>query len=878
MELGGNATENDNPVRASTKTASLSGLRPPHLSLCYLIRLYATGQTSPLPFPVTPRFIGRLAEFLLEQIKGEDDIQYPPFTGLIERLKRSLEDEGRGVGEWLWLELKKVTTADSVVRVMADFHQLLTKKPRPPYLEKEQEKENSRVGVRPDSIFGMYIRHCNVTFEEMHYEHLSWLAAEVNQYVAELNHQGSSTAPLPGLGGCRKEAPALDKFLNNQVSKVDRGVECDSDVLQKMDTLKPLEAEHPRQLLWRHEVAIKERDYLAAMDSLFRYFDYHHASRCGGQGVVDEAEIVAIGQMLQSRFPNAILSMSSSQAAFGHVEEALNGLLQTIRLNPDNFCVVHTLAALCHILLSAVPWALKGGPARDIIWDPSATLSLLKRCMARVTKMRLPHLVAFCRMALARFSLKYGMAVSEYKRNYAPCAAGIASMVSPTADVHLELLQAHQDVMRLHAHVCLASSVVEYKHGHAGARFPDIQTSDIFTASLSVFGQSAREFRRPAADVVTQTAGSVSLLRSAAWNMFGDNQLSLAHAVIHKECYSDDASATERATAFAQLATNIAARRGLEAAEGIFQIGEKLFPLEKMTPLVLAKKCLAVERAINRNGNDVLELVTELTLLADPSCATDVSVEMEAELWGVKALMAIGKYKEAIASGQEIFSRCLTAGLQEKAATLLLLHARIFIAAGSLATIRFVLSCLEQCSRLHLDLLAAEASVVLAKIWVDQDHGHAEHAIGLIRSVQPLIESQGSLLLGSEAKLTMAECMLCTIDDLRVSRDQTIVIVDMLQLAVQGFKTVECWKKALEALYLMAKISDEVNDMEARCDIVGEIKEVEMQRHPVLFIQETYPPSSVRRGMDEYMQEAHPLSTVVEGDEDGEMSSGERRN
>lgn len=36
--------------------------------------------------------------------------------------------------------------------------------------------------------------------------------------------------------------------------------------------------------------------------------------------MVDLDEIVAVGKMLKSRFPNTILSMSSAQAEFGHVE------------------------------------------------------------------------------------------------------------------------------------------------------------------------------------------------------------------------------------------------------------------------------------------------------------------------------------------------------------------------------------------------------------------------------------------------------------------------------------------------------------------------------------------------------------------------------
>lgn len=117
-----------------------------------------------------------------------------------------------------------------------------------------------------------------VTFEEMYYEHLSRLAAEVAHYVQEYEQQTTNLmceVAAPSLTwGCRKEGPVLEKFLNNQVSKVDRGIESESDVVHKMNELQGLEAEQPKLLLWQHEVAVKRRDYLAAMDTLLRYLSF----------------------------------------------------------------------------------------------------------------------------------------------------------------------------------------------------------------------------------------------------------------------------------------------------------------------------------------------------------------------------------------------------------------------------------------------------------------------------------------------------------------------------------------------------------------------------------------------------------------------------
>lgn len=78
---------------------------------------------------------------------------------------------------------------------------------------------------------------------------------------------------------------------------------------------------------------------------------------------------------------------------------------------------------------------------------------------------------------------------------------------------------------------------------------------------------------------VSQTAGNASLLRSTAWEVFGDNHLSLLHALIHVECFSEGSSAMERATAFAQLGTIIAARKGHKAAEEVFKHAERWFAM-----------------------------------------------------------------------------------------------------------------------------------------------------------------------------------------------------------------------------------------------------------------------------------------------------------
>lgn len=100
----------DDPPLVSAKLASPSALRPPHVSLCFLIRIFAAEPQAlkkrGLLFEVTPCYLGRFAVFLLDQIKGEDDIRYPPLSLLLTNLKKSLGEEGDQIGDVLVSELQ----------------------------------------------------------------------------------------------------------------------------------------------------------------------------------------------------------------------------------------------------------------------------------------------------------------------------------------------------------------------------------------------------------------------------------------------------------------------------------------------------------------------------------------------------------------------------------------------------------------------------------------------------------------------------------------------------------------------------------------------------------------------------------------------------
>lgn len=86
----------------------------------------------------------------------------------------------------------------------------------------------------------------------------------------------------------------------------------------------------------------------------------------------------------------------------------------------------------------------------------------------------------------------------------------------------------------------------------------------------------------------------------------------------------------------------------------------------------------------------------------------------EAEERAVRTLAAQGQAEAAAAAAQRLFSAASEAGQTLPAVRILLLLARVHWGAGApLLALPYLLSCRSHCRQLHLDVLGAEAAVLL---------------------------------------------------------------------------------------------------------------------------------------------------------------------
>ncbi|KAG2448625.1 hypothetical protein HYH02_006513 [Chlamydomonas schloesseri] len=222
------------------------------------------------------------------------------------------------------------------------------------------------------------------------------------------------------------------------------------------------------------------------------------------------------------------------------------------------------------------------------------------------------------------------------------------------------------------------------------------------------------------------------------------------------------------------------------------------------TALAAAWLCAQHDKALAAGDLAAAAALTgQLAGLADPQPHRDVDIRLEAARRGCLNLLAAGNTAAAHEAAMDLFARCADAGLQAPALRALLLLADVHLAAGDpYGALPHVLACLLPAQpgglnaaagagaaaaaaagtggaglagaaaggaggaagggRSH-DLLAAEALVLLCRVWHELSDGQQLlELLVLLQDALPLILAHGSSLLQARAQLTLAEMVLAS--------------------------------------------------------------------------------------------------------------------
>lgn len=134
---------------------------------------------------------------------------------------------------------------------------------------------------------------------------------------------------------------------------------------------------------------------------------------------------------------------------------------------------------------------------------------------------------------------------------------------------------------------------------------------------------------------------------------------------------------------------------------------------------------------------------------------------LEAEERLARTLAAAGRTEEAAAAAQRLFAMAAATGQLLHSARLLVLLGRIHAEAGApLAALPYALAAVGHARQLSADLLAAEAAVLVAQLWLDLGREHAAHAAAELEAALPLVLAQGGLELQARAQGALAEALM----------------------------------------------------------------------------------------------------------------------
>lgn len=761
-------------------------------------------------------------QILVELTRSVDLPIYPTFEHLLQSIHAGLGSDLaaleyfeaiRSSLEW---RLKNIASPDDLIELFLGINNSL----------KDQDTGQGGT-VSALSSLGMFVRRMTATFNLLSFESIGDLLTAIHHYI-----EGKTSDDIQNI------KTGLD-YYNFEVN-FEKAIDLNSgrEDSAQMDTICRVlmsgEMAREKELLFT-KMTLLQHD-LAAVDHSHAAFDVAPASDSlnfiGGRHSMKDNDLGE--QDLQ----NASISLSNIHAHLGNVEESLQALNEAVRIaqqQGDDYCLVHALATLAHVMDITTPGTIQG------IGDSNAHMkmlaaakhysqlrALLRRLRRRAEELKVPHLVAYALFALARVELlrrtDQAQTSSLYIKDDGPQAALIAG--DSTA-------KALQDLEHLHLSIALAAAVPVLPNSSTVPAEEEICTlfrgiNEFFAPSNELLLSNGNGSAAFHVNEVERYALGARLLRASCWEVFGCPTLSRAHILSFLIGYGGrEASSVDAQTGLAQLAVNIASQEGPLAALKVLDAATSHFPRSEGHVLAGARLAIQHDRALNRSDlQTARDVAASMAALANPTDATDIMLRLEAEERAIRTLVLSGDYAAAAKSARSMFSVAVGTGQPLHAARLLVLLGRIFLEAGaSRVAMKYLGNAILHCRNMRLDILHAEAVVVYAQALCDVHQ--PELAEKELELVLPIIFGHGSLELKSRARLVLAETVVQKHKTVEALQGDLEWLKELLDEAAIGFKALENAKSAAKVEYLRAILMNAVGDIQARNTAAMEFRRLE---------------------------------------------------
>eukprot|EP00892_Ulva_mutabilis_P000945 jgi/Ulvmu1/10851/UM007_0025.1 len=723
--------------------------------------------------------------------------------------------------------------------------------------------------IEPQSPEGRFLRGCRLAVLSMPFEVLVHMLTNVRGYLEvyqqELRLRLAIETPedTAAADTCfastrmLRPAPQLAACLAHHGDRVRQlaGMMPLQAVAADLDSVAAAAPGVPIVHAAKAHISTLSKTYNAALSELLHFHDHalpaSMAAQAGGR-----AHGVPAGADGRSRpLQTALLSLSQLHLEHGHMEAATTALLEAVDTDQgsgDTEALVLCLLQLCIIMRATPPFEHdRGAQSPTAMMQGSAAKhiflleQLLQRCVAQAAAQRLPVFFANATLALAElasqhqpqpagapttasvavlraageprlaYSVSEGKGEKRAEGGAVQVQPGVATGVSPAVVVwEYSICLAEME------HACQQAAMppATAKATPAADGTTEMTRSDLYALHADCFPECMLvQGEAPAAAAAVSLArGRMHLVSASVWRRHGCASLAAAEAASFLACHALDLDDTLHAYATLALIAND--RQGPSAAALIIETADDMYPLAKNLPLQAARLEVAFWQEL-RHGRVRAARATaaKLTAMPNPHGRTEFDFRVQAEELLIKAMIAGGECEHARKHAAALFANCHDAGLQVEATSAQLTIAAAFAEAQQPAlALPHVLNALYHATALHLDVLAASATVALAEIKLRLTPGMAAAARALVEEHLCLIESQAPLELVARAHLLLAESYLRTTlpDDLPLFRPE---LEHSLSRAAEACRKAEWWPMGRKVAALLAMARRVLGDITG-CD------------------------------------------------------------
>lgn len=879
--VGGGAADG-----GGTGTALLE-LTPHKMAVCHLVQVFAPAAQAggdvvpPFPFESLTHH-NRLGLFLFTLTRSCDDFLEPPLEEFLKQL-RAVDDLTNG-----WF-CEQLTSALSALNSPDDLFNFFDKL-RGVFTAPEGASAED-VFLDPNSQLGVFLRCCILAFNSMTFEGVCHLLADLVMYCnsadasydlaehedfnsemgnlmdadigshagifdkfhqgyASEHHMGESSSTLTRASmspydfdnddnpTCLRSRWQLEAYLNQQADILEKDpgsvpLNLFNATMTQLQTLAP---ELHRVQFLQYLNALYHDDYVASLDNLHRYFDYS----AGMQGLFGRS-LSQVQDIVVGKYESALLCLGNLHCYFGHPKKALEAFAEAVRvsqMNNDDSCLAYVLGAISNLLskigisntvgIISSPYSLGtniglGTP----LSIQQQLLVLLKRSLKRADALKLPSLLSFDHLSLAKFDLKH---VQRPLVSFGPNAS--TKLRTCPADVCKNLRLGSRVLTDFGADVLSTSndngsfSTSWLRNLSATSdswRSSSKNTKKIHINDFDNFHYHAQPSPVPAS--ILQLAGSAYLLRATAWEHYGSAPMVRMNVLVYATCFADAASSSELSLAYVKLIQQLAVFKGYSAAFCALKLAEKKFPSSTSLHIQLLGMQILHERALHRGHLKVAQQICdEFGVLSSSVSGVDIELKTEFSVRRARTLLAAKQFSQATAVANSLFSTCYKYNMQVENASVLLLLAEIHKKSdNAVLGLPYALASQSFCKSFNLDLLEASATLTLAELWLALGSSHAKKALSLVYESLPMILGHGGLELRARAHVVLAKCHL---SDLKFSvLEDPEAVLDPLNQATEDLQALEYHEMAAEAYYLKAMAYNHLGKLDEREEAAARFKD-----------------------------------------------------